>query len=166
MALQRDHKERPSGRIDPDKAYTRICRYCAYQERSHKEVRGKLFSYGLFPSEVEQTISRLITEGFLNEERFAKSFAGGKFRMQKWGKHKIKRALEMHGLSSRCIERGLREIENGAYAKTLRSLLTKKLQSISEPNLFKARQKAAHYAIGKGFEPELVWELLKEMDRD
>lgn len=163
MAIRSSSTETPRKRYSPEEAYLRISRYCAYQERSHKEVRNKLFSYGLFPSQVEELITRLITDGFLNEERFAKAFSGGKFRMQKWGRIKISRALEAHGVSSRCIQRGLKELEGPAYTKTLRSLLSKKLSAQKEPNVFKARQKAATYAIGKGYEPELVWELLRDL---
>lgn len=163
MATRSISAEAPRRRYSAEEAFNKICRYCAYQERSHKEVRTKLFSYGLFSSQVEELITRLITDGFLNEERFAKAFAGGKFRMQKWGRHKIVRALEAHGVSSRCIQRGLKELEGPAYTKTLRSLLSKKLSAQEEPNIFKARQKAATFAIGKGYEPELVWELLRDL---
>ena len=141
----------------------RICRYCAYQERSHLEVRRKLYSYNLFPSEVEELLARLITEGFLNEERFARAFAGGKFRMKKWGRHKILRALEAHGVSDRCIQRGLKEIDSATYTKTLTSLLTKKLASLKGEDPFKRKQKAGMYAIGKGYESERVWTILKEL---
>lgn len=150
-------------RYSPQEAYPRICRYCAYQERSHKEVRTKLFSYGLYSSEVEEMLARLITDGFLNEERFAKAYAGGKFRMQKWGRHKITRALEAHGLSSRCIQRGLEEIDRAAYTKTLKALLVRKLASLRDTDPFKARQKAGTYAIGKGYETDLVWTVLREL---
>src|SRR5438445_10764263 len=88
-------------------ALSKIYRYCAYQERSHREVKAKLFDYGLRSGEVDEIVSRLITEGFLNEERFARAFAGGKFRMMKWGKLKIQRELEIAGLTSKCIARGL-----------------------------------------------------------
>ncbi len=141
----------------------RICKYCAYQERSHKEVRNKLFAYGLYPSEVEQALTRLITDGFLNEERFAKAFAGGKFRIKKWGKKKISRALEAHGVSPRCIQRGLKEIDDPNYSKTLKALLAKKIAGLSEPVAFKKMHKAATFAIGKGYEPDLVWVLVKEL---
>ena len=156
----------PKKRLTPDEAYARCSRYCAYQERSHKEARNKLFAYGLYPAEVEQTLTRLITEGFLNEERFARAFAGGKFRMQKWGRYKIKRALEGHGLSSRCVQRGLQEIEGAAYTKVLRSLLRRKLDAVKDENPLKARHKAGVFAIGKGYEPELVWEILKDLSGD
>src|SRR5882672_10627124 len=84
--------------ISPAEALSKIYRYCAYQERSHREVKNKLFEYGLRSSEVDEILSQLITEGFLNEERYAKAFVGGKFRMMKWGRVKIQRALEMEGL--------------------------------------------------------------------
>jgi regulatory protein len=154
---------KPKKRYTPEQAYVRICKYCAYQERSHKEVRNKLFTYGLYPSEVEQALTRLITDGFINEERFAKAFAGGKFRMKKWGKKKISRALEAHGVTPRCIQRGLQEIDGPNYSKTLKALLAKKIASLVEPNAFKKMHKVATFAIGKGYEPDLVWVLVKEL---
>lgn len=151
-------------RYSPEQAFLRISKYCAYQERSHKEVRNKLFTYGLYPSEVEQVLTRVITDGFLNEERFAKAFAGGKFRMKKWGRKKIANALQAHGVTSRCIQKGLKEIDDPQYKKTLKALLAKKMAAIQEPNPLKKKHKAAQFAIGKGYEPELVWELIKGGD--
>ena len=141
----------------------RACRYCAYQERSHKEVRNKLYEYGLFGTQVEELLTRLITDGFLNEERFAQAFAGGKFRMKKWGRRKIVRELESHGITPKCIETGLREIDSKSYSKTLKGLIVKKLTTIQEPNIFRKRDMAARFVIGKGYEPELVWEIIKEL---
>jgi regulatory protein len=80
-------------KITPTEAKGKIQRYCAYQERSHQEVRNKLYSFGLYSDEVDNLLTDLITDGFLNEERFAKAFAGGKFRMKKWGRIKIVNAL-------------------------------------------------------------------------
>ncbi len=150
-------------RFTPTEALTKIQRYCAYQERSHKEVRNKLFEYGLFASQVDELLSRLITDGFLNEERFAKAFAGGKFRMKKWGRLKIKNELEFMGLTKNCIQRGLNEIEQADYKTTLKTLLKKKSEAVQETNLFKKRDKIARYAIGKGYEPELVWEYVRDL---
>lgn len=144
-------------------AFIRIYRYCAYQERSHKEVRNKLYSYGLYETEVENILSRMIAEGFLNEERFAKAFAGGKFRMQKWGRNKIIHELEALDVTSRCIQNGLKEIDGDDYLRTLKSLLKKKFSQTKESNPFKRRDKAVRFVIGKGYEPELAWEILKEM---
>ncbi len=147
----------------PAQAFEKISHYCAYQERSHREVRNKLYEYGLFKTDVEELLTRLITEGFLNEERFAKAFAGGKFRMKKWGRNKIVHELEAHALTPKCIQKGLLEIDHGQYTKTLKELIRKKLTQTEEANLFKKRDKVARYAIGKGFEPELVWVFLKEI---
>jgi regulatory protein len=123
----------------------------------------KLFSLGLFPSEVEQLITRLITEGFLNEQRFATAFAGGKFRMQKWGKVKITLALEAHGVSARCIRNALGEIEAAAYRKALDNLLRKRVVTIKGEHPALTKKKAAAFVIGKGFEPTLVWDRLNDL---
>lgn len=147
----------------PEQAKSKILRYCAYQERSHKEVKNKLFELGLYASEVDELVSYLITEGFLNEERFARAFAGGKFRMKKWGRLKIIRELENHGLTSTCIKIGLREIDNNDYEKTLTELVRKKNELVIEENRFVLRDKIARYAIHRGFEPELVWREVKRL---
>ncbi len=147
----------------PAEALQKISHYCAYQERSHKEVRNKLYSYGLHKADVERILTQLITDGFLNEERFAKAFAGGKFRMKKWGRNKIIHELESQGITPRCIEKGLREIDEGHYRATVEKLIRNKLAHIEDSNLFKIRDKVARFVIGKGYEPELVWVILKEM---
>jgi regulatory protein len=117
-------------RLSPTEALAKIQRYCAYQERSHKEVKNKLYEYGLYASQVDEILSQLITEGFLNEERFAKAYAGGKFRIKKWGKLKIINELEFLGLTKNCIQRGLKEIEPSDYARTLKLLIKKNLQKV------------------------------------
>jgi regulatory protein len=153
-------------RLSPSEAKQKIYRYCAYQERSHKEVRDKLYEYGLYKSDVEDILSTLITDGFLNEERFAKAFAGGKFRMQHWGRLKIVNELEGKGLTKNCIKIGMKEIEEDAYIKTLQEILQKKSGQLEEKNPFIKRDKVARYAIQKGFEPELVWTHVKELVKD
>ena len=153
-------------KLSPTEAKQKIYRYCAYQERSHKEVRDKLYEYGLYRDEVEELLSALITEGFLNEERFAKAFAGGKFRMQRWGRIKILNELEARGLTSNCIKIGMKEIEDADYIKTLREILERKLNQLDEENAFVKRDKLARYAIQKGFEPDLVWPEVKSLVKD
>lgn len=143
-------------------ALVKIQSYCAYQERSHKEVKNKLFEYGLYSSEVDELVSKLIVDGFLNEERFAKAFAGGKFRIKKWGRLKIKQELEMLGLTKRCVATGLKEIDSSDYSKTLKSLIRKKATLMEESNLYKKRNLVARFVIGKGYESEIVWEMVKE----
>lgn len=138
-------------------AQEKIQRYCAYQERSHQEVRNKLYEYGLHRADVDEVITSLIMDGFLNEERFAKAFAGGRFRMKKWGRIKITHALEAKGVSRNCILLGLREIDDDAYIRTLRELLKEKSDSLEEDNIYARHDRLSRYAIQKGFEPELVW---------
>lgn len=163
MALTFERNARKTERFSPDEAFLKIRHYCAYQERAHKEVRQKLFEYGLHTNEVDEILSRLITDGFLNEERFARAFAGGKFRIKKWGRMKILNELQGLGLTEKCIRSGLREIDEKDYRKTLMQLIQKKMPSLKEGNLYKKRDKVARYAIAKGFEPDMVWEMLKEL---
>jgi regulatory protein len=150
-------------KFTPQESLIKIYRYCAYQERSHQEVKNKLFEYGLRSGEVDELLARLITEGFLNEERFAKAFSGGKFRIKKWGRLKIQRELQHRGLTENCIVRGMKEIDAADYSKTLVALIRKKSTQTEEKNLFKKRDKVARFAIAKGYEPDLVWEVIKEL---
>ena len=152
-------------KLPPDVVRKKIYHYCAYQERSHQEVKNKLYTLNLSTDEVEEIITELIADGYLNEERFAKAFAGGKFRLKSWGRIKITNALEAKGLTKNCIRIGLKEIDDDDYRKTIESLLLKKAAYTDEKNLFVAREKLATYVIQKGFEPELVWEIAKEIIR-
>jgi regulatory protein len=149
--------------VDPAKALSKAEKFCAYQERSHKEVREKLYTYGLYKKDVEDILTQLITTGFLNEERFAKAFAGGKFRMKKWGRRKIENELKRKYISKKCIQIGLKEIVESDYRNALSDLIIKKNKTITESNPFKKRNKLAAYVIGKGYEPELVWNCLKDL---
>jgi regulatory protein len=145
-------------------AKQKIYKYCAYQERTHVEVRNKLYEYGLGSDAVDGLLTQLIGEGYLNEERFAKTFAGGKFRIKSWGRIKITHALEAKGLTRNCIALGLKEINEADYVETLQTLLRKKAAGVQTDDDFVTRDKIAKYAIQKGFEPELVWRCIKEME--
>ena len=149
--------------LTPEQAKQKALHYCAYQERSHQEVKNKLYEMGLYTSEVDELLTYLIAEGFLNEERFAKSYAGGKFRIKKWGKVKITHALEGKGLTKNCIRIGLKEIDDDDYEATLLELLTAKLKTVDDENVFTLRDKLSKYAIQKGFESELVWKHVKTL---
>ena len=144
------------------KAKLKIASYCAYQERCQLEVRNKLYTYGLFSDQVDELLAWLITENFVNEERFAQTFAGGKFRIKKWGKFKITQALKQKDISDYCIKKGLEEIGNEDYVITIREMAEKKSNEyslkISDPYQLKA--KTAKHIISKGFEPSLVWDVL------
>ena len=155
-------EEKKAVKLSPAEALAKIQHYCAYQERSHREVKDKLFGYGLRSADVDDVVTHLITCGFLNEERFAKAFAGGKFRMKKWGRLKIKRELELYGLTKNCIAMGLKEIDERDYRKSLRQIIEKKWEQTLEINPYKKKDKVARFAIAKGYEPELVWSLLED----
>lgn len=153
----------PKKTLTPEKAREKIRHFCAYQERSHLEVRNKLFEYGLHRNEADEVITNLVTDGYLNEERFAKAFAGGKFRMKKWGRIKITHGLESKGVSPNCIRIGLKEIDESAYHTTLRGLLQEKISTLDRENVYILRDKLSAYAIQKGYEPDLVWKEIKDL---
>jgi regulatory protein len=147
--------------IDNYKEYLRkAASYCAYQERTQAEVRERLREWLIFGDDAELLIARLIEENFLNEERFAKAFVGGKFRVKNWGRNKIKYELKMRGLSDYNIKIGLKEIDESTYQETLKKLLLKKKKELfaEKPSILK--QKLAKFVIGKGYESELVWEMV------
>ena len=148
--------------IDPQKGLLKAQKYCAYQERSQQEVRDKVYSFGLHRKEVEEIIAELITTGFLKEERFALAFASGKFRMKSWGRIKIKLALKQKNVSENLIRQALKSIDEREYQQVLKKILDEKVQTVKEKNNLKKNYKVAQFAIGRGFEPELVWDLLME----
>ena len=137
-------------------------KYCTYQERSQQELRDKLYSWGLHKKEVEDAIVKMIEEGFMNEERFAIAYAGGKFRIKNWGKIKIKLALKQKKVSDYCIRKALNEIDERDYRKVLEKLISSYAKKVSEKNPLKKNYKIAQHVIGKGFEAEMVWELINQ----
>jgi len=141
-------------------AKEKAARYCAYQERTRREVFTKLAGYGLSPTDIEAILDELEAEGFYDEERYAQAFCRGKFNNNKWGKFKIVQALRQKEVPEQHIQTGLAEIEDAAYRDILSGLIKKKLKSIRDNAPFTRKHKAARYAIGKGFEPDLVWEIL------
>lgn len=148
----------------PGQSVPKIKQYCAYQERCHSEVRDKLYSFGLNKVEVEEIISILITENYLNEERFAIHYAGGKFRMKQWGKIKIKQSLKFKQVSEYCIKKALKEIDLQEYEKTFRKLAEQKLKTLkSEKNIFIKKRKLQDFLLQKGFENEMVREAVKNI---
>jgi regulatory protein len=137
--------------------------YCAVQERCQQDVRIKIRDWGLFSEEAERCIAELISHGFINEERFAKAFAGGKFRIKKWGRQKIRMELKHKNISDYCINKGLREIDDREYCNVLKVILLKKSAEKREKNLYKKINKIASYAIQKGYETELVWDMIRKL---
>lgn len=150
--------------IGMEKALQKIRYFCSYQERSHQEVKEKLYSFGLYKNETELLLSQLIEENYLNEERYAIAFAGGKFRIKQWGKIKIKYELKQRRISDYCIKKGLASIPPDDYEKTIEKLFNKKKRLLkSEKNIFIKKQKIQAYLMQKGYEPHLISEYLKKM---
>lgn len=148
-------------KLTPGQALQKIKHYCAYQERSHAEVKEKLYGFGLYKKEVEPIISTLIEENYLNEERFAILYAGGHFRSKDWGRVKIKYQLKQKQVSEYCIKKALKAIDEEDYQKTLQRLFDLKLKSLkSEKNIFIKKRKLQDHLLQKGFETELVRALI------
>jgi regulatory protein len=147
--------------IGTEAAFRKIKHYCAYQERAHAEVKQKLYGYGLYKNEVEELMSQLVEENYLNEERFALAFAGGKFRIKQWGKTKIKYELAQKQVSAYCINKALASILDEDYEKTLAKLAAEKLKTLKdEKNIFTKKSKLQNYLVGKGYEFEVVGKLV------
>lgn len=149
--------------LSREQAFQKIKHYCAYQERSHKEVKDKLYAYGLRTVIVNEILGSLIEENYLNEERFAKQFAGGKFRLKQWGKLKIAYELKLKQVSSYNIKVALDGIDDEDYIKTLRKLATTKWQSLKADTTFLKQSKTIAYLLQKGYEKNLVSEAVKSI---
>ncbi len=148
----------------PEQSVPKIKQYCAYQERCHSEVREKLYSFGLHKKEVEEIISGLITGNYLNEERFAIHFAGGKFRMKQWGKIKIKQALKFKQVNDYCIRKALKEIDTKEYERVFKKLAEQKLKTLkSEKNIFIKKRKLQDFLLQRGFETNMIRETVKDI---
>lgn len=140
-----------------------IASFCAYRERCHSEVRSRLYDYGLFGDDVEELIAEMIQLGYLDETRFAKAFVRGKFLYNHWGRDKIRRALLAKQVSETCIELGMTELNESDYYQKLEKLAITRSASLRESNPFVKNQKVARYLIGKGFEHNLVWEVIRDL---
>jgi len=135
-------------------------KFCDYQERYQQEVRDKLYSWDAKPDEVEQILCQLVEQDYINEERYARAFARGKFRIKHWGKNKIRRELKFRKISEYCIKQGLFEISDDDYLETLKNVIERRGRKFSTPTTPAQRYKIAQYAISRGFESNLVWEIL------
>lgn len=156
-----EEQKRPAKRLSKQQARPKIESYCAYQERSQKEVRNRLYDLGLPPPDVEELIADLIQGNFLNEERFAMAYAGGKFRMKGWGRKKIKAGLKLKGVPDRLLNKALYSIDDDDYFSALTDLLERKSALMSEKDEDKRRNKLIRHALARGFEMDLIFEALK-----
>ena len=141
-------------------ALRKAASFCAYQERTQQEVRDRLNNWDIYGDNAEEVIAELIAKNYLNEERFAKSFAGGKFRVKHWGKRKIRQHLQQRGIAGYNLEQAMKEIAPDDYRETLTELLTKKRLLIRDENPMVVKQKLVRYALSKGYESDLIWQVL------
>ena len=148
--------------LDKAQAWDRIKHYCAYQERCHKEVNEKLQEFGMDYSESGQLISRLIEENYLNEERFAIHYAGGHFRLRKWGKVKITQGLKQKGVSAFCIKKALADIDAEQYFTLLQKLASDKMKTLKTGTMQVRKYKCRQFLLQRGFENALIDEVLKQ----
>lgn len=147
--------------LTKEQALQKLRQYCSYQERSHYEVQQKLWDLGVRRAEHDEILSTLIEENYLNEERFAVQFAGGKFRMKDWGRKKIYYALKEKKVSEYSIKKAMKGIDEDDYRKTLNTLAEKKYASLRGEQYLVRRKKTMDYLLQKGFEPELVSSAIK-----
>ena len=155
--------------MNSKKSYTvqeiqqKIAQYCVYQDRCHKEVEEKIKSYDLIPEAREMILLNLMKDNFLNEERFAKSFARGKFRIKHWGKNRIVNELKMRDISAYNIKTALKEIDEKEYLKTIYTITEKRNTIISETNHYKRKKKLIDFLLRKGFETDLIFKVVDEV---
>ena len=148
-----------------DEALKRMERYCSYQERCHKEVIQKLYSMYMIPEAIDHIVVKLMQDNFLNEERYAKAFVSGKFRIKKWGKQRLTRELKQKDIGKTLISMALQTITDEAYLETFNALAEKKSESIRETSVLKKKKKLADYLFYRGWESHLVYDKVNEVFR-
>ncbi len=145
-----------------DEAQKKLEHYCAYQERCHKEVRNKLREMRMIPEAIDNIMVHLIQHNFLNEERFAKAYVRGKFRIKKWGKNRLVRELKFRQISKYSMDSAMKEIDLDDYYQTLDELVIKRIAQVNEKNIYKKKKKVADYLLYRGWESHLIYEKLNE----
>ena len=146
-----------------EEAKRKLEQYCGYQERCHQDVQKKLESMHMIPQAIDLIIVHLMDNNFLNEERFAKAFVRGKFRIKKWGNYRITQALKQKGITKNLITSALKEISSTDYLATFHELAEKKATTIKETNPQKKKKKLADYLLYRGWESHLVYDKVNEL---
>jgi len=150
--------------ISKQEALEKLQQYCIYQDRCQQEVKQKLFSLGIYGNEADDILVKLIQNDFVNEERFARAYVSGKYKLKRWGRLMIINKLKARGISKYCINKGLEEIEEERYIENLNYLINKKKPIIKVNRKYQLNQKLATYVIGKGYESTLVWKILEDSE--
>lgn len=143
-------------------ATERIQSFCAIQDRCQWEVEKKMKEWEISDEIIENILTDLILDKFVDEQRFSESFCRGKFRIKRWGKVKIKNELKIKKISKNCIDKGLLQIENEEYMEVLKYLYIKKRNSLKDTNQFIRKGKIAKHLQQKGFESNMIWEVINK----
>ena len=152
--------------LTKEQALQKLRHYCGYQERCHAEVKTKLYELGVRKVDHDEILATLIEEDYLNEERFAIAFAGGKFRMKQWGRIKIKYELKQKQVSEYNIKKALKQVNEEDYLKTLDKLAEEKYSTLKSEQWLIRKKKTMDYLMQKGFEPELINRAIQKITRD
>ena len=153
----------PSKPLTPDQVLDKMAKYCAYQERCVKDVRDKLKTFDIPEEEKSKILDYLLDNRFVNDERFAKSFVRGKVNQSGWGMNKIRFHLMQKGIDKELIDEALGQTDEAVYRQRLIDILKTKSKTVKAENGFEKKRKLAAYAMQKGFEGNLVWEVLKDL---
>ena len=156
--------QKPSKPLSPDQVLDKIAKYCTYQERCVKDVKDKLKTYDIPQEDGDKILYYLLDNRFVNDERFANCFVRGKINQSGWGLHKIRFHLMQKGIDKEIIDEALEQTDEEVYRQRLIDILKTKSKTMKAANDFEKKRKLAAYAIQKGFESTLVWEMLKELD--
>lgn len=142
--------------LTPEQALQKLKHYCAYQERCHQEAREKMFRLGIRKKDHDGILAALIEENYLNEERFAMAYAGGKWRVKQWGRVKIRFELKQKQVSDYCIKKAMKQIDEEEYLAALNRLAAEKYASLKNEQYLVRKKRTMDFLVSRGFEPELV----------
>jgi regulatory protein len=156
--------QKPAKPLTPDQVLDKMAKYCAYQERCVKDVKDKLKTYDIPQEDRDKIFDYLVDNRFVDDERFAKSFVRGKINQSGWGLNKIRFHLVQKGIAKETIDEALQQADEEVYRQRLIDILKTKSKTVNAENDFEKKRKLAAYAMQKGFEGNLVWEVLKELD--
>ena len=156
--------QRPTKPLTPDQVLDKMAKYCAYQERCVKDVKDKLKTYDIPQESKDEIIDYLLDNRFVNDERFARSFVRGKVNQSGWGVNKIRFHLMQKGIDKDVIDEAFGQTDEEVYKQKLIDILKAKSKTVKAENDFERKRKLATYAMQKGFEGSLVWEVLKDLD--
>ena len=154
--------QRPTKPLTPDQVLDKMAEYCAYQERCMKDVKDKLKTYDISQESKDEILDYLLDNRFVNDERFARSFVRGKLNQSGWGMNKIRFHLLQKGIDKDMIDEALGQTDEEVYKQKLIDILKAKAKTVKAETDFERKRKLAAYAMQKGFEGALVWEVLKE----